>query len=217
VAWCYTCDKDGERPAFIEEARCHLEVSLLVEYDGLDKDDEEQFKKRAVHYLRSKMKMAGGDILDFKKPSLSRVKEGDEKQLSAIRRKLMPGYAIVERRKLMQKAMSEGTDAIDALLDYLCVHHSCEEDDGKVVWTSRRKTEGWIVPIATGFQGISELGTAKNQRDPTTLHRFAESVVTLGEFKMPYKIESVDEILWRYSVDEKKRLYLCEQVNSEIE
>ena len=28
-------DKDGGRPAFIEEARCHLEVSLLVElYSG---------------------------------------------------------------------------------------------------------------------------------------------------------------------------------------
>jgi CRISPR-associated protein Csy2 len=37
-------DKDGNRPAFIEEARCHLTVSLLVEYEGLDPDDLTAFK-----------------------------------------------------------------------------------------------------------------------------------------------------------------------------
>ena len=109
--------------------------------------------------------------------------------------------------------MESGSDAIDALLEYLSLHHSCEEQDEKVVWKSERKTSGWLVPIAVGFQGISELGVAKNQRDPNTPHRFAESVVTLGEFKMPYKITSIDEILWQYSYDKENALYLCEQNN----
>ena len=124
----------------------------------------------------------------------------------------MPGYAIIERRELMIEAMEQGQDAIDALLYYLAVHHSCEQDDaGKVTWTSQRKTSGWIVPIATGFHGITELGQAKNQRDPDTPHRFAESVVTLGEFRMPHRIHSLDEILWRYHTDLEKNLYLCQQ------
>ena len=29
-------DKDGSRPAFIEEARCHLDISLLIEYSNID-------------------------------------------------------------------------------------------------------------------------------------------------------------------------------------
>jgi CRISPR-associated protein Csy2 len=127
----------------------------------------------------------------------------------------MPGYALIERRDLMINAMENGEDALDALIDYLAIHHQCETDEeGKVAWNSYRKTlnnkpAGWIVPIATGFHGISELGEAKNQRDPETPHRFAESIVTLGEFKMPHRIKSIEDILWRYH--HEGDLYLCQQ------
>jgi len=207
-------DKDGKRPAFIEEARIHLEVSLVVELTGLHKRDEERFLERVSHHLQSRMKMAGGDIFGFKKPTIERVDNEDEDDIKRIRGKLMPSYAIVERKDLMLEAMNSGLDAMDALLEYLTINHSCEQDEeGKVLWTSKRKTAGWIVPIATGFQAISELGKAKNQRDADKPHRFAESVVTLGEFKMVYKIESLDEILWHYSVNKEHGLYLCEQNN----
>ena len=204
-------DKDGKRPSFIEEARVHLDVSLVVELEGLEKIDEERFKERVYHHLCSRMKMAGGDILSCNRPFLSRIDEDKQEDIVNFRRRLMPSYAIVERKDLMIEAMKSGVDAIDALLEYLSLHHSCEEQDEKVVWKSERKTSGWLVPIAVGFQGVSELGVAKNQRDPNTPHRFAESVVTLGEFKMPYKIISIDEILWRYSYDKENALYLCEQ------
>ena len=205
-------DKDGTRAAFIEEARCHLDVSMIIEYSGIDKAAEETFLQQISHHLYASMKIAGGDILSFHDPSLYRVEEGNDKDLRQLTRRLMPGYAIIERRELMIDAMAEGKDAIDALLDYLAIHHSCEkDDDGSVTWTSKRKTAGWIVPIATGFHGISPLGQAKNQRDPDTPHRFAESVVTLGEFRMPHRINSLDEILWCYHNDLKNNLYLCQQ------
>ncbi len=163
------------------------------------------------------MKIAGGDILGFNAPIALKIEEGNDKDLRQLTRKLMPGYAIVERRELMQEAMTQGQDAMDALLDYLAIHHHCEQDDkGNVTWISKRKTAGWIVPIATGFHGISELGAAKNQRDPETPHRFAESVLTLGEFKMPHRIHSINEILWQYQVDTENNLYLCQQVNTAI-
>lgn len=207
-------DKDGSRPAFIEEARCHLDISLLIEYSGINKNEEDFFLDLVSHHLNASMKIAGGDILAFSKPELLRVEEGNDENLRKLTRKLMPGYAIVERRELMIDAMEQGQDAIDALLDYLAIHHSCEKDDeGNVTWLSKRKTTGWIVPIATGFHGITDLGKAKNQRDPDAQHRFAESVVTLGEFKMPHKINSLDEILWHYKVDMQKNLYLCQQIN----
>ena len=166
--------------------------------------------KRVAHHLQSRMKMAGGDIFGFKKLDIKRVE--DEEDMRRIRGRLMPSYALVERRDLMQEAMSRGLDAMDALLEYVSITHSCQKDEeGKVLWSSKRKTAGWIVPIATGFQAISELGKAKNQRDAEKPHRFAESVVTLGEFRMVYKIDSLDEILWHYAVDKEHGLYLCEQ------
>ncbi|WP_121628845.1 type I-F CRISPR-associated protein Csy2 [Poseidonibacter antarcticus] len=207
-------DKNGNRPSFIEEARIHLEVSLVIELEGLEKIDEERFLERVYHYLLGHMKMASGDIFSFKKPILTRLDDEIEDQLIHFRKKLMPSYAIVERKDLMIEAMHSGADAVDAMLDYLSLHHSCTKDDEKVLWNSERKVSGWIVPIAVGFQGISPIGKAKNQRDVNTPHRFAESVVTLGEFKMPYKITSIDEILWRYSYDEEESLYLCEQTKN---
>jgi len=204
----------GSAPSFIEEARCHLDVSLLIEYPRIDRDDEEVLIEQVNHHLNASMKIAGGDILSFQKPTLHRIEEGNDIDLHRLTRKLMPGYAIIERRELMIDAMEQGKDAMDALLDYLAIHHSCERDDsGNVVWTSQRKTSGWIVPIVTGFHGITKLGPARNQRDPDTRHRFAESVVTLGEFRMLHRIHSLDEILWRYHADMEKNLYLCQQNN----
>jgi CRISPR-associated protein Csy2 len=161
------------------------------------------------------MKIAGGDIKSFQPPICIICKEGDDENLRKVQRKLMPGYAIVERRDLMIDAMEKGADALDALIDYLTIHHSCNKDDeGNVTWTSHRKkfnnkSAGWIVPIAIGFHAISELGEALNQRDQYAPHRFAESVVTLGEFKMPHRIDFIEEMLWRYHTDGD--LYLCQQ------
>jgi CRISPR-associated protein Csy2 len=203
-----------ERPAFVEEARCHLNVSLLIEYPRINRDDEEVLIEQVTHHLNASMKIAGGDIISFQEPKIYRIEEGNDTDLRKLTRQLMPGYAMIERRELMAEAMEQGQDAMDALLDYVAIHHSCEQDNaGNVAWTSQRKTSGWIVPIATGFHGITEQGQAKNQRDPDIPHRFAESVVTLGEFRMPHSINSLDEILWSYHTDLGKNMYLCQQTS----
>lgn len=206
-------DKDGSRSAFIEEARCHLDVSLVIEWSG-NKDEVQQPEfTQQLQAVIATMKVAGGDVLAVGKPSVKSVITEDD--TGRVLRQLMPGYVLIERRDLMIDAMQQGYDAIDALLDYLTVHHHCEQlEEQSVVWHSQRKTSGWIVPIATGFQGISPLGEAKNQRDPSVPHRFAESVVTLGEFVMAHKIKHLDDILWQYHTDLENDLYLCQQVNA---
>ena len=203
-------DKNGNRPSFIEEARCHLTVSLVIEYSGLDVDERDEFIAHISSLLYSGMKLASGDILGFNEPSVQKIT--DEKGLRKITRALMPGHCLIERRDLMTQAMDAGQDAIDSLLDYLKVTHRSEMDEKeKVSWASRRKEKGWIVPIATGFHGITELGHAENQRDAETPHRFAESIVTLGEFVMPYRINDLDNMLWHYHADLENNLYLCQQ------
>ena len=209
-------DKDGNRPAFIEEARCHLDVSLLIEVESLSKKKREHLLE-IVQGIVASMKFASGDVLSVKKCSVLDFDEDEdqEKQLRPILNKLMLGHVLIERRDLVLKSMQEGKDALDSVLDYLKVTHSSTQDEeGKVTWTSKRKAQGWLVPIAVGFQGISELGQAKNQRDANTPHRFAESVLTLGQFVMPFRIESIDQLLWQYHVDLENDLYLCQNLTT---
>ncbi len=215
-------DKDGERPSFIEEARCHLNVSLLIETEGIKGDNETDFLDHVRKQLY-RMKMASGDILSFKSVEPLYVDDNDEKQVRACIRKLMPGYVLIERRDLMTASMEKGKDALEALVDHVKIlyqsNKSCEPNDDNVdksmTWKGSKKEPGWIVPIAVGFHGISQLGKAKNQRDETTEHRFAESVVTLGEFKMPYRVRSLDEMMWEYNVNLEQNLYVCknQQIN----
>lgn len=162
------------------------------------------------------MKLASGDVLSAKAVEAIPVDEDDEQAVKKLLRKLMLGYVLIERRDLMINAMqNENKDALEALLDHLKVmHRSTIDDEDKVTWISSRKTPGWLVPIATGFQGISELGIAKHQRDSSTPHRFAESVVTLGEFVMPYRIKELDNMLWQYHVDTEQNLYLCRTLST---
>lgn len=198
-------DKSGNRPSFIEEARCHLTVSLVIEYTC---DYDQDLTEHVDQLIAGKLKFAGGDVVTAKPSETFEIDLENQKQLIT---RLMPGFCLVERRDLMQQEMIDGQDAIDALLDYLTVKHTSQIDKDKVTWTSSRKTNGWIVPIATGFHSISDLGFAENQRDPDTLHRFAESIVTLGEFIMPYRIDNLDNMLWHTHVDVENNLYLCQQ------
>ncbi|SFI22041.1 type I-F CRISPR-associated protein Csy2 [Nitrosomonas sp. Nm34] len=209
-------DKDGSRPAFVEEARCHLEVSLLVELEGFDTDEQDRFEVLVNQKLRQ-MKWAGGDVLAVTDVKVYTADENDEQSVKKLLNRLMLGYVLIERRELMVQALhEEGQDALNALLGYLKVMHRSEQDEesGKVAWSSQCKAPGWLVPIAVGFHGISELAQAANQRDNQTPHRFAESVVTLGEFKMPYRISNLDDVLWQYHADTGRNLYLCQTLSS---
>lgn len=201
-------DKSGKRPSFIEEARCDLSVSLLLEYDC---DDDAELVDAIAHFLPA-LKMASGDIQPFKPEQIKLMQIHGETEFHALVGELMPGFCLIERREIMQQAMQQGKDALDAILDALKVTHHCQIDDtGKVSWTSTRQQKGWLIPVSIGYQGISELGFAQLQRDPNTPHRFAESIVTLAEFIMPYRLETLDQMLWHYHTELENNLYFCQQ------
>lgn len=206
IATSNPLDKSGKRPSFIEEARAALEITIAIECDmGFMGDDS------FTHYIDNilhTMKIASGDIISFKPSKHLEVKDDEPRGLTKY---LMPGFCLISRQELMKKTMQQGEDAIDALLDYLKTTTDIEIDKNHKITKSKpyKKEKGWIVPIAVGYQGISDLGSLKNTRDQTTPHRFAESIVTLGEFKMPYHFETIDEMIWRYQEYKNNDCYLC--------
>lgn len=206
IATSNPLDKAGKRPSFIEEARCDLEVSIGIECDmGFLGDD--RFTRHIDKTLHT-MRIASGDIISFKPCQHLEVEDNEPRGLT---RYLMPGYCLVSRQELMQELMRDGSDAIDAMLEYLKTTTDIVIDENHKVTKSRayKKEKGWIVPIAVGYQGISDLGALANARDESTPHRFAESIVTLGEFKMPYHFETTEQMMWRYQEYKEDDLYLC--------
>ena len=220
-------DKDGRRPSFIEEARCHVTVSLLIEMSESDPEWEESLPIAIAPMLRQ-MKMAAGDVLSFREPQVLYLEEGNASKLKKLTQRLMLGHVLVERRQLLQDyvATNPEQDVLHALLAHLHIRHRVAVDanqeaiaigNNQYLWEASRLQAGWLVPIAVGFQGISPLGLAQNQRDANTPHRFAESVLTLGEFVMPYRIENINEMLWQYHVDAEQDLYVCQTSVASLE
>lgn len=206
-----------ERPPFIEEPRCHLKVSLLIEIQGVGGEEEENFLE-AVRSILYRMKIAGGDVTNTGKITIEYVDEDEVKDTARIKRKLMPGFAVIDRHDLLRPTKDDRGDSLDVLLDRIAVHSQAVEknstDDKKIEWTSKRRQSGWIVPLAVGFRDISGSCRVKNQRSYEYEHHFAEPVVTLVEFKLPCHFKEIDEMMWRYDEESVKRgLYLCRNEN----
>jgi CRISPR-associated protein Csy2 len=205
--------------------------------------DAKAFVQDVRNSVLGAMKMAGGDVISVQKPEVEFIDERADQDISGLMNKLMPGQALIERRDLVVEAMEDGLDAIDAVMDYLVIHHHShlqkiesvnkkdsddkekdktekgqapEEPKFKVVWTKNRKARGWIVPVACGFQQLTTPSQNGSQRDLSTPHAFAESIVTLGEFIAPYKLKTLKELFWTTDVvaQNNTQLYVCHQNNT---
>jgi len=208
--------KKSERASFIEEGRCHLTVSLLLDCETEFKGGQKETLDRMQQLIMGRMRLAGGAIVNTALPNIETV-ANDRRTL----RRLIPGWVLMERRDLMIKAMGEGLDAIEALHQALAIHHrrhiefgsevgaASSEAHATATWFSRRHQPGYIVPIATGYQALTPVLPSNNARDRDTPHRLAESVLTLGELVLPLRLEMPREMLWQYHHDGE--LYVCRQ------
>lgn len=220
---------DGSTAAIVEEGRAHLEVSLLIGVNGDCLYDEAIRQGLAARILQAalSMRLAGGSLL----PSAQRAQllartgseEGDEKQLRMLRRRLLPGFALVGRRDLLTErttqlqAADPQADTLDALLDLTRLNieppqADAEQDSPAAGWHVRPRG-GWLVPIPVGYRALGEVqpaGSVRNARDRDTPFCFVESLYSLGQWLSPHRVRDLSELFWYHRADTDAGLYLCE-------
>lgn len=231
-------DKNGNTAAIVEEGRAHLEVSLLigVEADGGDDLKSAERRQAAANQLYQQvqgMRIAGGGVMPPRpgerhyRPELISfdAKEAESaKQWRRLKRRLMPGFALVLRDDRLTehtatlKANDDSATPLDAWLDLSRLNHECrvtqgDDDNGKdkVNWEVRRPYPGWLVPIPVGYGSISDLfdpGTVANARDPEVPFQFVESLYSIGEWVSPHRIKHPEALMWFVENDLERGLYL---------
>ena len=222
-------DKDGGAPALVEEARAHLEVTLVIPVrDELDPAEGEKLAQIAFNSVLA-MRLAGGSILPPRPgkryeafwQALPEYLDGQREVFQKLRYRWLPGFALVQRDDLLREHLAElqakaPATVLDALLD-LC-RLNIEPDDAKpdepdkVEWHVKKRSPGWLVPLPIGYAGLSPLyqpGEVANARDGTTPFRFVESLYSLGQWVSPHRIENLPDLLWHTESDTGNGIYRC--------
>jgi len=177
--------KQSKSPAFVEEARMHMDISLLIECDfddenldfetGNDEEDIERFES-VVNQQLFMQRLAGGTIQSVESVEFMQVPEETDDLRSFTRRqllKLLPGFVLVDQSILLhehyEKLKTENPNAemIDAWLDFSALKYraNANVEDGEIAtdesnanWEHVEKPgSGYLVPLMTGYKGISTL------------------------------------------------------------
>lgn len=220
-------DKDGTTAAIVEEGRIHLDITLVfgVEGDLVNEADAERAAlAKQIADVVAQMRVAGGSVLPparlgrWSEPQLLPVPEDPSDRVAwfrALRRRWLPGYALVSRDDLLPStaaASDSGGNAVEAWLKLSRLNWSppaeADPKTGKHEWQPDRKP-GWIVPIPVGYGVLAEYpaGAVANARDPSVPFRFVESVYSIGQWIGPHRLQSFRELLWYADHDPSSGLY----------
>lgn len=221
--------REEKSPAFNEEGRMHMTVSLLIPVVGLlDADSDPKELEKMIEQLALSQRLAGGTIISIKSVEFREPPEDTEGLQKFERqqlRKLLPGFALVQRSDLLAEhtrhciELDPNAEPLDAWLDFSAIKFQAELPEGEVdeqtpaEWRYVPKPGGgWLVPMATGYRGISQLyeaGAVARSRDSTTLFRFVESVYSVGEWISPHRVTKLEQLIWRYQAEPESGWYLC--------
>jgi len=221
--------KDGAPMALVEEGRVHLEITLIIAVkDGFGEYDGGEFA-RAAHHLAQGMRLAGGSILPARRGDRHEARwqvlpddlDRQNDLFRKLRRRLLPGFALVQRDDLLAEHLAEirvqqpAATALDALLDLSRLNiEPAGPDPAKpeeTLWQVRKRP-GWLVPLPVGYAGISPLyrpGEVGNARDGRTPFRFVESLYSLGQWIGPHHLEHLRQLLWHPEADAESGIYRC--------
>lgn len=222
--------QEEKSPAFIEEGRMHMTVSLVIPCAGeLDEENEPGELKELIEQLVLSQRLAGGTVVSVGAVELIEPPESYEELQKFERqqlRKLLPGFALVQRSDLLAKHIQQqrikqgpNVEPLDAWLDFSTLKYQTERPEGEIDeqtpadWHYVSKPGGgWLVPITTGYRGISDLyapGKVARTRDSTTPFRFVESVYSIGEWISPHRVTNLIQLVWRYYAEPEFGWYLC--------
>jgi CRISPR-associated protein Csy2 len=220
---------DEKPAAFLVEGRAHMEVSLVL---AVTTDDDEPVITAAATASLGSMRLAGGSLLpaadakaQIRLVHLSADPADNNLIFKRLCRRLLPGFALVQRADLLQGRLAElraaqsgdapTPTALDALLDLCRLNHEPAEPDPddpeRIAWRIRRRP-GWLVPVPVGYAAISPPhapGAVRNARDPETPFRFVESLYSLGEWRSPHRLSELTQLLWTTETDPDAGIYQC--------
>ncbi|MDH5856994.1 type I-F CRISPR-associated protein Csy2 [Lampropedia aestuarii] len=234
-------DKDGSTAAIVEEGRIHLDISLVFQI-GVDdtapgnpftlEQAERQALAWTIRELLSTMRIAGGSVIHHQPPpgqfitpwliALDADAEKRAEQFRKLRRRLLPGFALVGRDDLLAQRLQQlqqqdaKASTLDAWLDLARFNWRSHEEPGadgktKLVWShDRPKDAGWLVPIPVGYSALSDVhaaGQVANARDTETPLRFVESVYSVGQWVSPHRMHSISDLLWWPDSQVERGLY----------
>ncbi len=223
--------KDGGTQALVEEGRAHMEISLLIAVRDYFSDNEGQYLAEDLLQAAYGMRLAGGSPLyrDGARYQASwhaqaGTVDDDRDSFCKLRRRLLPGFALVQRGDLLATHLAEmrqnapASSALDALLDLsrlnfdpVSIPATDPAQADEVKWEIRKKP-GWLVPLPIGYAGISPLyapGEVENARDAATPFRFVESLYSLGEWVSPHRLNDLGQLLWTQETDAANGIYRC--------
>lgn len=221
--------KDGKSAAIVEEGRAYLEVSLVFSIFGyLDEEDSDDLIEKLMGIVHT-MRLAGGSLLPQRAGNrykaqywpLAHDKVSQDETFRNLRRRLLPGFALVQREDYLKTHLTEmqvdnqQANALDALMDLSRLNIEPGQVNldklDETLWAIR-KHPGWLVPVPVGYAAISPLysaGEVANARDNTTSFRFVENLYSLGEWVSPHRLTTLEQLLWHQQTDAEQGLYRC--------
>ena len=225
---------NGQTAAIVEEGRMHLEISLIFKVSGNACNGTHEESEALAQQLDDRlhrMRIAGGSVLPRQHSQQKRhqvllepLVPSDSAQLNRIKRRLLPGFALVLREDTLTKQLDTlreiqpDATLMDAWLDLSRFNHGCvTNEEGNAYWETLRQQPGWLVPIPVGYSALSDEIPAHeiaNARDPHTPLRFVEPLLSIGEWYSPHRIHDIDELLWRIRPNTDERLFLLDMCAS---
>ncbi|MCI3878733.1 type I-F CRISPR-associated protein Csy2 [Acinetobacter higginsii] len=205
-----------------------------------DLNEQTQRLIQQLNQLIYGMRLAGGAIFPHRRvrPKLVNWSLSDAvAKTKKLRHWLLPGFALLHRHEVLfahQKWLSQQKtyletqgnepNVLDALLDISRLNLSSTEQpqlsvegERKGIWQVRPRPEhlkGWLVPIPIGYAALTELqdkGSVTGLRDNQYPATFVETLLSLGEWKSPHRIEDLTHTLWTYNTHPKDEIYQLTQ------
>ena len=221
--------KDGKTASIIEEGKCRLVMSFVVEVladTSLTTEQQASAIQNTKQWIQQQ-RMAGGSVRGLAR--FEPVQFFDSSDISAVIPQLLPAFVLVDAQneftQIIEDVQKDNPEAtpLDALIDVCALHHIPEtQKNGDTKWltTSRKSGHGWLVPMPIGYQGISDLydsGVMQNVRNPEYPSQYVEAIYSLGKWVYPQRLNRIGgehdiaNAFWRYHYDADNSLYLVTQ------